>query len=42
MFDAIKIKESFFLSLLSFATSLGFASNILGHSCLSICGIKYR
>jgi len=42
MFDAIEVRKGFFLSLSSFATSLGSASNTLEHSCSSIRGIKYR
>ena len=42
MFDAIEVRKGFFLSLSSFATSLGSASDILGHSCSSIRDIKHR
>jgi len=42
VFNAIEVREGFVLSLSSFATSLDSASNTLGHSCLSICDIKYR
>jgi hypothetical protein len=42
MFNIIKIEKNFFLSLLSFATSLNSTLDISKYFCLSIRNIKYK